>query len=75
MNLAKVQKLNAAAHSLDSWVETLTFYVENPTAMPNRQATNFSSREEFIAHIGCMIGHYQDELNAAYNEIDEWVSK
>lgn len=75
MDLAKVQRLNAAAHSLDSWVETLTFYVENPNAVPNRAATTFATRGEFIVHIGCMIGHYQDEFNAAYNAIQEWVSK
>jgi len=72
MNIDLVRHLNEVAHALSSWVETLEYFTENANASWPRE---YGTREEFIQHVGNMIGGYSMEFDRAYNAIPEWMDK
>ena len=69
MDAKKLSALENAAWKLSSYLADLVEVETVPNLIiPEQHAT----REDYIIHLGNMIGHYRMEVGRTYNAIDEW---
>lgn len=69
MDTKKLGALERASYALSGYVADLTEVVGEPDLII---PPGFTTRDEYIIHLGNMIGVYRQEVGNAYNAIDEW---
>lgn len=69
MDVEKLRALEHVAWKLSSYLaDLLEVTTISDLIIPDQHNT----REEYIEHLGNMIGHYRMEVGRTYNAIDEW---
>lgn len=69
MDAEKLRNLENASYKFASYVADL---VEVESVSDLIIPADFSSRQQYIDHLGNMIGAYRMEIGMAYNDIAEW---